>query len=155
MYTNKHAWTNKDGTYKEVYYYVCSRNKLVRGKQCEYKAVLKKTDIEPLVVEAIREIVRNEEYAMEIKKCIGVQIDTGTIEKELENYKAKLKEVDLNKARLERETDSLPVDTKYRERKIYDMTLRLDSLYDAIVELEEKIEDAKLRKQSVEVQQLR
>ena len=80
---------------------------------------------------------------------------TGTIEKELENYKAKLKEVDLNKARLERETDSLPVDTKYRERKIYDMTLRLDSLYDAIVELEEKIEDAKLRKQSVEVQQLR
>lgn len=22
MYTNKHAWTNKDGTYKEVYYYI-------------------------------------------------------------------------------------------------------------------------------------
>ncbi|MCQ4922167.1 recombinase family protein [Tissierella carlieri] len=25
MYTNKHAWTNKDGTYKEIYYYVCSK----------------------------------------------------------------------------------------------------------------------------------
>lgn len=42
MYTNKHAWTNKDGTYKEIYYYVCSRNRMVRGKHCEYKAMLKK-----------------------------------------------------------------------------------------------------------------
>ena len=57
MYTNKHAWTNKDGTYKEIYYYVCSRNRLVRGTQCEYKAMLKKTDIEPLVINAIRELV--------------------------------------------------------------------------------------------------
>ena len=48
MYTNKHAWTNKDGTYKEIYYYVCSRNRMVRGKHCEYKAMLKKTDIEPV-----------------------------------------------------------------------------------------------------------
>lgn len=42
MYTNKHAWTNKDGTYKEIYYYVCSRNRMVRGKHCEYKAMLKR-----------------------------------------------------------------------------------------------------------------
>lgn len=42
MYTNKHAWTNKDGTYKEIYYYVCSRIKLERGVKCDYKAMLKK-----------------------------------------------------------------------------------------------------------------
>ncbi|WP_244141168.1 recombinase family protein, partial [Ruthenibacterium lactatiformans] len=133
MYTNKHAWTNKDGTYKEIYYYVCSRNRMVRGKHCEYKAMLKKTDIEPMVIEAIREIVRNEEYAQAIKKRIGVQIDTKAVDKELEGYQAKLKEVDLNKTRLEREIDSLPADAKYRERKLHDMTLRLDSLYDVIV----------------------
>ena len=102
MYTNKHAWTNKDGTYKEIYYYVCSRNRMVRGKHCEYKA--------------------------------------------------KLKEVDLNKTRLEREIDSLPADAKYRERKLHDMTLRLDSLYDVIVELEEKIEDARLRRDAIKQQ---
>ena len=39
---------------------------MVRGKHCEYKAMLKKTDIEPMVIEAIREIVRNEEYAQAI-----------------------------------------------------------------------------------------
>ncbi len=35
MYTNKHAWTNKDGTYKEVYYYICGRNKQERGRHCD------------------------------------------------------------------------------------------------------------------------
>ena len=45
MYTNKHAWTNKDGTYKEVYYYICGRNKQERGHHCDYKASLRKTDI--------------------------------------------------------------------------------------------------------------
>ena len=132
--------------------YVCSRNRMVRGKHCEYKAMLKKTDIEPMVIEAIREIVRNEEYAQAIKKRIGVQIDTKAVDKELEGYQAKLKEVDLNKTRLEREIDSLPVDAKYRERKLHDMTLRLDSLYDVIVELEEKIEDARLRRDAIKQQ---
>lgn len=64
-------------------------------------------------------------------------------------YRAKLKEVDLNKSRLEREIDNLPIDTKYRERKLHDMALRLDSLYDIIVELEEKIEDAMMRRDAI------
>lgn len=72
-------------------------------------------------------------------------IDTSTLNKELSNYKAKLREVELNKTRLENEIDSLPEDTRFRERKLHDMTLRLDRLYDTIVELEEKIEDVKLR----------
>ena len=73
-------------------------------------------------------------------------------DKELANYESKLKEVDLNKARLEREIDNLPIDARFRERKIHDMTLRLDALYDTIVELEERIEDAKLRKSSIEME---
>ena len=74
------------------------------------------------------------------------------MDKELEGYQAKLKEVDLNKTRLEREIDGLPADAKYRERKLHDMTLRLDSLYDVIVELEEKIEDARLRRDAIKQQ---
>jgi len=44
---------------------------------------------------------------------------------------------------------SLSPDEIY-ERKLHDMTLRLDRLYDIIVELEEKIEDVKLRRKAVE-----
>ena len=150
MYTNKHAWTNKDGTYKEIYYYVCSKARTARGKTCDYKAMLKKTDIEPLVIEAIRELIKNQDFATEIKSRIGKEIDTSTLNRELKNYESKLREVELNKTRLENEIDSLPEDTRLRERKVHDMTLRLDGLYDIIVELEEKIEDVKLRRKAVE-----
>ncbi|MBS4534337.1 zinc ribbon domain-containing protein [Clostridium sp. D2Q-14] len=101
MYTNKHAWTNKDGTYKEVYYYVCSPKRAVRGRSCTYKAMLKKTEIEPLFIEAIKELVSNKTFAKEVKSRIGTQIDTTTVDREIKNYESKLLEVDLNKARLE------------------------------------------------------
>lgn len=152
MYTNKHAWTNKDGTYKEVYYYVCGRNKQERGQHCDYKASLRKTDIEPLVIEAVKELVRDEFFVKEIKKRIGHQIDTSKIDREITNYENKLREVDLNKTRLEQEIDSLPADAKYRERKIHDMTLRLDALYEVVVDLETRIEDARLRRAAVETE---
>ena len=58
----------------------------------------------------------------------------------------------MNKARLEQEIDSLPADAKYRERKIHDMTLRLDGLYEVIVDLETRIEDARLRRAAVETE---
>ena len=150
MYTNKHAWTNKDGTYKEIYYYMCSKARTARGKTCDYKAMLKKTDIEPLVIEAIRELIKNQDFAGEIKSRIGKEIDTSTLNRELKNYESKLREIELNKTRLENEIDSLPEDARFRERKIHDMTLRLDGLYDIIVELEEKIEDVLLRRKAVE-----
>ena len=150
MYTNKHAWTNKDGTYREIYYYVCSKARAERGKSCDYTATLKKTDIEPLVIEAIRELIQNQDFAGEIKSRIGKEIDTSTLNRELKNYESKLREIELNKTRLENEIDSLPEDTRFRERKIHDMTLRLDGLYDIIVELEEKIEDVLLRRKAVE-----
>lgn len=97
-------------------------------------------------------MVSDKYFAKEIEKRIGVQTDTTAIDKELANYESKLKEVDLNKARLEREIDNLPIDARFRERKIHDMTLRIDALYDTIVELEERIEDAKLRKSSIEME---
>ena len=150
MYTNKHAWTNKDGTYKEIYYYVCSKARTARGKTCDYTTTLKKTDIEPLVIEAIRELIKNQDFAGEIKSRIGKEIDTTTLNRELKNYESKLREIELNKTRLENEIDSLPEDIRFRDRKIQDMTLRLDGLYDIISELEIKIEDVLLRRKAVE-----
>ena len=151
MYTNKNSWTNKAGEYKEVYYYACGRSLTARGHDCDYKASLKKTDIEPLVIEALYVLVRNEQFATEVKKRIGAQVDTSGIDNEIANYKAKLREVETNKARLESEIDNLPADLRHRERKLKDMTTRLDSLYDTVIELEEKIEDAKLLRRSVEM----
>lgn len=91
MYANRVCWTKKDGTYKEVMYYACSRNKQERGRSCDYSANLKKTDIEPLVIEFIKELVQDEHFAAEIKKKIGLQVDTSKIDTEIHNYETKLK----------------------------------------------------------------
>ncbi len=150
MYANRVCWTKKDGTYKEVMYYSCSRNKQSRGRHCDYSANLKKTDIEPLVVEVIKKLVQDEEFAVEIKRRIGVQVDTDKIDTELFNYENKLKEVEANKSRLEREIDTLPLGAAHRDRKILDMTTRLDALYDNIAEIESNIEDVRFRKKTAE-----
>lgn len=52
------------------------------------------------------------------------------------------------------ELDTLPIDAKYRDRKIKDMTTRIDSMYDVIAEIEEKIDDARYRKHAIEEKSL-
>lgn len=150
MYCNRHYWKKKDGTDKDIYYYYCGHNGNSRGYVCDYKAKLKKTDIEPYVIEAVMELVREKSFAKEIKSRIGQPADTEAIEKEIMNFKKKLTEVETNKANLEEKIDNFPLDVKYRERKLKDMSLRLDGLYDIINKIEENIVDATLRKAAME-----
>lgn len=150
MYCNRHEWTNRDGTYKDIYYYYCGHSGGKRGKICDYKAKLRKTDIEPLVIEAIKLLVANETFAKEVQRRISQEIDTTQIDTEIANYEKKLKEVIANKTRLEHEIDTMPMEATHRERKIADMTKRLDSLYDTISEIESCLADANLRKESIE-----
>ena len=154
MYANRIRWTKKDGTEKEVMYYACSRNKMKRGGFCDYSANLKKTDIEPLVVEVIKNLIKEKRFVNGVKSDIGIQVDADKIVQEIKNYETKLKEVQINKNRLEVELDTLPIDAKYRDRKIRDMTVRIDSMYDVIAEIEEKIDDARYRKHAIEEKSL-
>lgn len=154
MYANRHCWTKKDGTYKEVGYYVCGKNKHDRGKFCDYKANLKKDVIEPLVIEAIKEIVSERYFAQAIKDRICSIGKNDDIDKEIKNFETKLSEIELNKARLEKEIDTLPFDAKFRERKLRDMNLRLDGMYETIAEIEELIADANLRKKAMKEEAL-
>ena len=151
MYTNKNAWTNKDGTYNERFYYVCSRRRQQRGVSCSYSAQLMKESIEPDVVLAIKQLVTNEEFAKEIKNRIGTEIDTTEVDREIKNYESNLRQLESNKRRLESDIDSLPEDAKYRDRKLQDMNRRLDNLYDTIYELEDKIEEACVKRKSIEM----
>ena len=150
MYANRVCWTKKDGTYKEVMYYACSRNKQERGHYCDYSANLKKTDIEPLVIEAVKEVVSEKYFAQAIQDRISSIGKNDDIDKEIKNFENRLNEIELNKARLEKEIDTLPADTKFRERKLHDLNARLDRMYETIAEIEELIADANLRKKAME-----
>lgn len=91
MYANRIRWTKKDGTEKEVMYYSCSRNKMKRGGFCDYSANLKKTDIEPLVIGVIKQIINDERFVEDVKSSIGIHVDADKIVEEIKNYEAKLK----------------------------------------------------------------
>ena len=108
------------------------------------------TDIEPLVIDLIKQIINDERFVEGVKSSIGIHVDANKIVEEIKNYEAKLKEVQLNKNRLETELDTLPIDAKYRDRKIKEMTSRIDSMYDVIAEIEEKIDYDRYRKQAIE-----
>ena len=58
--------------------------------------------------------------------------------------------MNLTKARLETEIDTLPYDVKYRDKKLNDLNLRLEKMYDAIAEVEEYIVNAWFEKKALE-----
>ncbi len=149
MYCNVNRHNSKKGLY-EAYYYVCSNSRYTTGRTCGYTKALRDYVIEGEVIDAIAQLVSNQKFAKEIKNRIGIKIDTHAVDVEISNYEKKLLEVNANKTSLEKQIDTLPLDTKYRERKLVDMTARLDSLYDTIVEIEEQLEDAKLKRQAIE-----
>ena len=73
-----------------MYTNVCGKNRVERGKYCDYNASLRIADIELLVSEAVKELVRDAFFVKEIKKRIGYQIDANKIDREITNYKKKL-----------------------------------------------------------------
>lgn len=154
MYTNRNTWTSKSTGYHEAYYYVCKNVRIETGHKCEYKKQIKKEKLEYEVISAIKEMVNNPVFVDEIKNKIGMKIDTNELDREIYNYTTKYKEVEASKKRLEISIDSLSPDVKFYDKKLQDMNDRLNGLYDTMYELEEKIRDAELKKQSVEMEAL-
>lgn len=139
MYASKYASVNKDGVYKEHWYYECSYHKSNRGKPCDNKMKLVKPKIEPYIVEAIKRMVTNDDFIKYVKKYISDKLDNTGLENIKKDYERKLKEVKENKTSIEQQLDTMPLDVKHRERKIEDLNKRLDDLYDIMDELETNI----------------
>lgn len=154
MYVGKKSWVNANGDTKENFYYHCTNAKSTRGRLCSYQNQLNKKVIEPLIISAIRDLIKETDFSEEIRARIGSKIDVSSLQLERANYQVKLNETLLNKSRLETEIDNLPLDAKYRERKLADMTSRLDSLYDVIAQIEYQIQDVDLRIKAVEEEKL-
>ena len=145
MYAQKNSWTMIDGTYKENFRYQCLNRHRENGHSCDYSGKIRKEDIEPYVVEIIKGLITDKDFAKQIKELIGCELDTSKLEKEKQRYEAKLNEVLTTKEYLEKEIDNQPLDNKHRERIIKDLTKRLYGMYDTIDELESRIRDVDLR----------
>lgn len=136
--------------FMNFYYYYCSHKSELRGKICGYRRNIQTTDIEPYVIETIRKLIKSQYFSDSLKECIGAEIDTTLISKEICNFDNKLKEVIQNKIRLENELDNLPLDEKYRDKKIENLNRRIYALYVVMADIEEKIEVLENKKRSIE-----
>jgi site-specific DNA recombinase len=150
MYTNKNGWTRKDGTEIERHYYTCSRVYQARGIECKYTASLREDLIDNEVVEAVRALIKDPQFAQEIKDKIGKEIDTSEIDKEIAAYRKSMKQAKAVKETLEREIDTMPYDAPHRERKLQDLNRRLDKAYDELIDIEQKIDDLLLKREAIE-----
>jgi site-specific DNA recombinase len=126
MYTNKTNAKRKNSAVEEVFYYVCAKNKSELGTSCSYSTSYRKDDIEPIVLNEIRNLVRNPLFAEHIKSKIGKEVDTTEIDKELSEYKKSLKLCESAKDGLEQDIDTMPLDEPHRERKLKDKNKRLN-----------------------------
>lgn len=154
MFIDKNMWTNKDGTKKETFSYVCGHYKNSRNSgQCSRNGISAEL-VEKEVLEYTKALVRNPQFAEDIKNRIGKSVDVSSIEMEMQNYRKKLQKVERNKANLEKELDTIFDDDKYAERKREDMNKRLDGFYDIIYNIEMNITECEIKKEAVEKEAL-
>lgn len=145
MYAQKSSYTNLYGEYYEYFRYQCTNKHRYQGTGCDYNGNILKEDIDPVVIQLVKELINDKEFAKILKEELSIKANTERLENERDNYQNKLNQVLANKEDLEYRIDNLPLDIPHRDRMLSDMSNRLYSLYDTIVELEERVKDLTLK----------
>lgn len=144
MNADCNQWTNKDGTKRERFAYVCGHYKRARGtKQCRRNGISANV-LEKEVLEYTKKLLRNQKFARDIKERIGVAVDITQIQEEICSHEKELKKLARNRLNLEQDIDNLQ-DDKYAERKRNEFNRRLNKVYDKIYDTEDMIESCKKR----------
>ena len=155
MYGNRTAKRKSDGTkYKAYCHYGCKHHVPVRGFKCDYHTQINEEMFDQSVAEVIIKLVSNPKFAALMREKINTEIDTATIDQEIAAYEKQWRQSCAAKDRLVDEIDLLDPDDKHYSRRKADFDAKLVRLYDTIDDLENQIEDAKARKQSVESERI-
>ena len=155
MFGNKCVKYKKDGSkYKDFYYYGCKHRNMNRGHKCDYRKQIREELLDDAVSEVIVKLVSNPKFASMMKKKINMKVDTSAIENEIDNYQKELRKNHSTKFKLIEEIDNLDVDDKHYKRRKQDLDDRLYRMYDKIEELESKLIEAKVKKETIEAEKL-
>ena len=156
MYGNVNRKRNKENNlyYKDYFYYQCKHRKNVDGHGCTYRKQWGQEIIDDAVAEVIRKLVRNPQFAEAIKAKIGSRIDTEELEKELEAFRKKLRQLNGTKDRLGQQIDHLEFDDPHYERKYQDLQERQNSIYDEIASVEASIAETQMRITNIQKQKI-
>lgn len=154
MSTTRNHYFDENNVNVGTYYYGCQFSKYARGKTCTYRRTVKKELIEAYILEFIKIIIDDENFAQEIKNKINSKTDTSALAKELETYKKSLKESMHRKNRIENDIDNLPIDSKHYDEMYSDLNTRLYKMYDVISEIQDRIENLTSRMDAVQSEEI-
>ena len=150
MYGNKSIKKRKDGSnYKDFYYYGCKHRNMTRGHKCDYKKQVHEEMLDASVAEVISKLVSNPKFSDLIRNKINMEVDTGALDQEIENYKIQLRKLYHNKDTILSDMDSLDYEDKYYQRRKTDLENHLYKTYDKIDDAEELLVSAKAKKRSL------
>ena len=150
MYGNKSIKKRKDGSnYKDFYYYGCKHRNMTRGHKCDYKKQVHEEMLDASVAEVISKLVSNPKFSDLIRNKINMEVDTGALDQEIENYKIQLRKLYHNKDTILSDMDSLDYEDKHYQRRKTDLEKHLYKTYDKIDEAEELLVSAKAKKRSL------
>ena len=150
MYGNKAIKKRKDGSnYKDFYYYGCKHRNMTRGHKCDYKKQVHEEMLDASVAEVISKLVSNPKFSDLICNKINMEVDTSTLDQEIENYKIQLRKLYHNKDTILSDMDSLDYEDKHYQRRKTDLENHLYKTYDKIDEAEELLVSAKTKKRSL------
>ena len=150
MYGNKSIKKRKDGSnYKDFYYYGCKHRNMTRGHKCDYKKQVHEEMLDASVAEVISKLVSNPKFSDLIRSKINMEVDTGALDQEIENYKIQLRKLYHNKDTILSDMDSLDYEDKHYQRRKTDLENHLYKTYDKIDDAEELLVSAKAKKRSL------
>ncbi len=132
---------NKD-SYKDDFYYRClHRRKIDEEHFCDFRLSINQDELNNEVKEVITLILNDTGCKAFIKEKLKEKVNVDSLEKEREQLKKQLTQVNGAKKKLLDMIEKLDVTDKHYDSKYSDMQDRLDGLYDRINEIENEIDD--------------
>ena len=132
----------KTGDSQEDFYYRCLHRIKIDGEHnCNYKFSLNQNEMNHRVEEIVLDMVNDSRFAEFIRERLERKVDVTELEKEREQVRNQLRQLEGARQKLGESLDKLDVNDRHYDRKYNDMQERMDNLYDRISDAEDIIED--------------
>ena len=150
LYGNKSIKNRNGKHYKDYYFYGCKHRQVVDGHKCTFSKQIAEDKFNDAVKEIVIKLVQNPKFAKMIKEKIDTTIDVSTITAEYENLVQQYKRAVALKDRLNEMKLKIDPFDKHYELKVADIDKQVEVQYDAMVDLQNAIEECASRKKNIE-----
>ena len=149
MYISYNKWKNQNGAERLTYTYVCGHYMKSMGtRECNRNGVAAEK-LEKEVLEYAKKLIKNPDFAKSIRSKIGSAMDVSEIQKEIRYHERQLKTLENNRISLESDIDHLDLNDRHINRKRDSYNKRLNALLNEIYDIEDMIESARKKMNTV------